>query len=422
MINLGMGLKVLCFMALVLPILGQSNGYFIQKAENFIKNFHAQLNNIHNNAFSVVNLENEAIAIVLDEMIKDRDQTLLYDNVSKSYITNNYISAQKYMDSYQAYFKDRLNNIPGVFSVQCTFGEFKFDTVYTDSSGLNKVCMISRVVNIHYINELEKKLHRSDTISFFVLFEKGNPNARYIIGSEKYQSLTPAPKALDTDGDGISNKRDSCILLPGTENCNGCPDTDLDGICDKVDQCSDKSGPIECNGCPDTDGDGICDLEDLCPIDKGSAINHGCPDNNLKEITDKTRESSLNTANNIQELQNNLNRNQILKIPLILSLLTNDTLEVMLEYDNYYINKHCNLNKSNTKFLFNTNIYRNRWNKNTKIEIHVFGIVFDNSVAVNILKRTLKVNDLNDKPHSVLLEINLNEDLILYDFLQNKCN
>lgn len=276
--NFGMGLKVLCFIALALPLVGQSNAYFIQKAENFIKNFHAQLNNIHNNAFSVVNLENEAIAIVLDEMIKDRDQTLLYDNVSKSYITNNYISAQKYMDSYQAYFRDRLNKIPEVFSVQCTFGEFKFDTVYIDSSGLNKVCMISRVVNIHYINELEKKLHRSDTISFFVLFEKGNPNNRFIIGSEKYRPIPPTPKALDTDGDGISNQRDSCILLPGTENCNGCPDTDLDGICDKIDQCIDKSGPIECNGCPDTDGDGICDLEDLCPIDSGSVKNNGCPE------------------------------------------------------------------------------------------------------------------------------------------------
>ncbi|MBK6860365.1 MAG: hypothetical protein IPK91_05955 [Saprospiraceae bacterium] len=405
-----MSLIVLCLFAKVLSVNGQSNAYYIQKADNFVKNFHAQLNNIHNNAFSVINLENEAIAIVLDEMIKDRDMTLLYDNVAKSYITNNYVSAQKYMDIYQAYFNDRLNKFNGVYSVQCTFGDFKEDTVYNDTSGLNKVCRISRVVNIHYINEKEKKLHRSDTISFFVLFEKGNPNTRLIIGSVKYIPLPPTPVVLDTDGDGIPNQRDSCVLLPGSVNCFGCPDTDLDGICDKEDQCIDKSGPMECSGCPDTDGDGICDLEDLCPIDSGSVKNYGCPD-----IVNKPTLIEIGSYPKLQ-IPFSFDIEQIVNAP---SHEYELELKSGYKYDlsEFYLDDF----KGDETFKIAIKVISNRKSNNILIETDLIGITLSNGKYVLLTSISNDIYIKSDKLITMkkLYDIDLNSQELLITELKN---
>lgn len=191
-----------------MPSIAQTHVHYIKKADNFIKNFLSQLNNIHDNAFSEVILESESVNIILEEMIKDRDKTLLYDNISRSYINNNYKTVQDYMDSYITYFKSNLNKLPGKYSVQNSLGTFKEDTVYKDTSGLHKVCMSSRIVSIHYVNHEGSILHRSDTITFYILFEMGNSNTRWIIGSEKYRSRSSVAKIPDTDGDGILNDRD----------------------------------------------------------------------------------------------------------------------------------------------------------------------------------------------------------------------
>jgi len=116
-----------------MPSIAQTDVYYIKKADNFIKNFLSQLNNIHDNAFSEVILERESLNIILEEMIKDRDKTLLYDNISRSYINNNYKTVQDYMDSYITYFKSNLNKLPGKYSVQNSLGTFKEDTVYKDT-------------------------------------------------------------------------------------------------------------------------------------------------------------------------------------------------------------------------------------------------------------------------------------------------
>jgi OOP family OmpA-OmpF porin len=92
-------------------------------------------------------------------------------------------------------------------------------------------------------------------------------------------------KPLDTDGDGVPDKRDQC---PGTPagarvDATGCPiDSDGDGVPDGIDQCPDtpKGATVDSKGCPkDSDGDGVLDGIDQCPdTPKGATVDAtGCP-------------------------------------------------------------------------------------------------------------------------------------------------
>ncbi len=85
----------------------------------------------------------------------------------------------------------------------------------------------------------------------------------------------------DKDGDGIPDKDDDCPDVPGLAKFKGCPDSDGDGVPDPKDLCPDtpKGCPVDVNGCPlDSDGDGVIDCEDKCPTEQGPASNQGCPD------------------------------------------------------------------------------------------------------------------------------------------------
>lgn len=94
----------------------------------------------------------------------------------------------------------------------------------------------------------------------------------------------------DRDKDGISNKKDQCIDVPGVWEFMGCPDKDGDHIPDKDDKCPEVPGIKELQGCPDKDGDGITDAEDACPDDKGPIEFKGCPDKDGDGIIDKEDE------------------------------------------------------------------------------------------------------------------------------------
>ncbi len=117
----------------------------------------------------------------------------------------------------------------------------------------------------------------------------GSPGLRFVL------SLGYAPDLGDDDGDGVSNARDRCPLLPedkdGFEDSDGCPDDDNDGDRreDSVDQCpndkEDIDGFEDEDGCPeyDNDNDKILDPDDKCPVNAEDHLppypNDGCPGN-----------------------------------------------------------------------------------------------------------------------------------------------
>jgi OmpA-OmpF porin, OOP family len=106
----------------------------------------------------------------------------------------------------------------------------------------------------------------------------------------------------DTDGDGIKDSRDQCILEPedvdGYLDDDGCPDpdNDADGIPDTADKCplqpEDFDGWQDDDGCPDPDNDAdqVADVDDWCPNTPGvpNGDKPGCPKkNSLIVVTEK---------------------------------------------------------------------------------------------------------------------------------------
>jgi hypothetical protein len=67
------------------------------------------------------------------------------------------------------------------------------------------------------------------------------------------------PTSYDSDGDGIPDSVDKCVLVPGLAQYQGCPFTPLITVDDR-------------------DGDGVLDAYDACPDMFGQKSNHGCPD------------------------------------------------------------------------------------------------------------------------------------------------
>ena len=97
-------------------------------------------------------------------------------------------------------------------------------------------------------------------------------------------------KATDTDGDGVSDKRDKCPDTPAGVQVDkdGCPlDGDGDGVADYLDQCPTEAGTAALQGCPDRDGDGVRDSEDECPDEAGTVATRGCPDADGDGVADK---------------------------------------------------------------------------------------------------------------------------------------
>ena len=95
----------------------------------------------------------------------------------------------------------------------------------------------------------------------------------------------PAAPPADSDGDGVTDKKDKCPNTPSGARVSpdGCPiDTDGDGVPDGIDACPDspKGSKVDATGCPpDSDKDGVTDDKDACPdTPQGAAVDaRGCP-------------------------------------------------------------------------------------------------------------------------------------------------
>lgn len=142
--------------------------------------------------------------------------------------------------------------------------------------------------SIRLTNNLALNLEYGDHITF-----KGNSldftdgvknNDHYSYASAGIQIRLGAK---DTDGDGVKDKNDLCVDLPGKVELAGCPDKDNDGIADKDDECPEIAGKGEFKGCPDIDGDNIPDKDDACPDVAGKKELQGCPDRDNDGIADK---------------------------------------------------------------------------------------------------------------------------------------
>lgn len=110
--------------------------------------------------------------------------------------------------------------------------------------------------------------------------------------NDNYMTLTAGlklnlGKVKDMDGDGISDKNDSCPEVAGIEALMGCPDSDSDGIADGQDACPNAAGPAEFGGCPDSDADGVPDKDDVCPDIAGVPGLAGCPDSDGDGVADR---------------------------------------------------------------------------------------------------------------------------------------
>ncbi len=112
-----------------------------------------------------------------------------------------------------------------------------------------------------------------------------------------FEDSDGCPDDPDTDGDGLVDAKDSCVMNPedkdGYLDEDGCPelDNDLDTVLDANDKDStgkscandpeDPDGYEDADGCPepDNDKDTVVDLEDQCPNEPGvvGGDKPGCP-------------------------------------------------------------------------------------------------------------------------------------------------
>ena len=127
--------------------------------------------------------------------------------------------------------------------------------------------------------------------------------------------------SIDSDKDGVSDKKDACPTVAGLQKYDGCPDSDGDGISDHLDSCIDQAGPEENKGCPwpDSDGDGFVDPEDKCMDEAGPKENNGCPQLS-KEIIHSLNEfgSRINFVADRYDIFGAKTRENLLKIKELL--------------------------------------------------------------------------------------------------------
>jgi outer membrane protein OmpA-like peptidoglycan-associated protein len=146
-------------------------------------------------------------------------------------------------------------------------------------------------------NPIEARAGAELTVNDFAVLLGGGVGILSGVGVPVFRVLAGVayrPAGLDSDGDGVPDKDDSCPTegedKDGYLDDDGCPevDNDSDGILDTNDRCvsapEDADGVDDADGCPDTDNDadGIQDGYDSCPAEPedkdGDRDDDGCPE------------------------------------------------------------------------------------------------------------------------------------------------
>ncbi len=174
------------FLTLAFTANTQNNKQYLHKADEFIKDFVSQINLILD---PKITYDERVLAknTVLDDMINSRELTMLYDNISDKEVISNSLTAQNYLDRLFTQFNNQmpLKNPNGNY-IKFQFGNFQSDTFYISENKVDKICIISRIINLDSIPI--GKQYRSDTFSFVVTFKKGDLDDRRILSSFKYVS------------------------------------------------------------------------------------------------------------------------------------------------------------------------------------------------------------------------------------------
>ncbi len=146
-------------------------------------------------------------------------------------------------------------------------------------------------LRVETVDEYEDQIIVLDTTFYApesnIIFTKNKPN---------HEAYIPAVVVLpdevfdyDTDGDGIYDGEDNCLLISNSDQANGdgdvygdvcdnCPnspndnqlDADDDGVGDVCDNCPDDSNSDQA----DADSDGMGDVCDACPLDPDNDADH----------------------------------------------------------------------------------------------------------------------------------------------------
>ncbi|AMJ65115.1 OmpA family protein [Hymenobacter sp. PAMC 26628] len=197
-------------------------------------------------------------------------------------------SATFYVQATQAYLQASDERLDGVNNNATTFWD-KHDRYLQLTAGVR--ANIGKAKDTDGDGVSDKKDKCPDTPTGVKVDLNGCPLDTDGDGVPDYQDKCPDVKGLaalqgcpDADGDGVADNDDKCPNTPaGTKvDASGCPlDTDGDGVADYLDKCPDTPAgvKVDATGCPvDTDGDGVPDYQDKCPDRAGPATNKGCPE------------------------------------------------------------------------------------------------------------------------------------------------
>ncbi|MGB3227111.1 MAG: thrombospondin type 3 repeat-containing protein [Saprospiraceae bacterium] len=438
---------------------GQESNVYLKSAESLIEDYYSKLDILHDLSnpleYSQTLLVKNSIQT---ELLLSNNKTVLLDNITGATFSVNFMKGDAYLDKYITNYQNKF--------ISHELRKLRNGKLSKKEQTNERLCQLIYEVTVYEIDSGAKIKIRVDSIIHFIIFKRENnidlsdfariqSNNRYFLDSDDDSipdkidvcpyifGSTNTMGCPDQDEDGIPDKDDSCPIEKGGLATNGCPDQDGDGVPDKDDKCPNEFGLINSSGCPDQDADGIYDKEDDCPNVAGllngcpdsdndgfpdykdecpneKGIQYGCPDSDADGIPDY-KDKCPNRKGNIE--YNGcpvLRQNQILKIPLLVRLNKRDSIEVVLKNEIWDSDLNFILLDNDTKVLFKLVTFENKWSKINMLKIYLNGFNLNNIEKVNFHEIVIQINNINELPIELILEINLMSDARFYETLKKK--